>query len=154
MEGMRNENGTFEYMRAGGSATGGPGNGRPGAAGRGPICALSLYRGGHGSLDEIRSTLDIYVEHRAGLTKEAWKVLMHTGADAQGSHYVMFDCATIAEAITELPAKERVRYREALLEELLKTHCEGGAFRGSPILGAATSTGLALIAFENLRTGS
>lgn len=151
LEGMRNDNGTYAYMRAPGSNDGSAGDGRPGAAGRGPVCALALYRGGRGSLDEIRAALEIYVEHRAGLSKEACKVLMHTGPGAQGSHYVLFDYATIGVAIAELPRKERIRYRDAVLEELLKTHCAGGGFQGSPVVGEASGTGLALIAFAALR---
>jgi hypothetical protein len=150
LEGMRNDDGTFEYMRRADGGSGGVG-GRPGAAGRGPVCAHALLRGGRGSLDELRSTLDIFVEHRAGLSKEAWKILMHTGPAAQGSHYVMFDYATIADSLGELPRAERVRYREAVREELLKTHCRDGSFVGNPIVGTASSTGLALLAFTALR---
>jgi len=75
---------------------------------------------------------------------------MHTGAEAQGSHYVMFDYAFAAEAVAAIPVEEQVRHAIPLFEAILATHLEGGGFLGSPLIGVAGETGLALGALNSL----
>ena len=95
------------------------GSRHPGAAGRGPLCALALHRGDRADLDLVRKTLSIFDRHREALGRERQKALMHTGLDGQGSHYLMFDYATAAAAVRALPEAERGPRRRAVLEEIL-----------------------------------
>jgi hypothetical protein len=146
---MRNPNNTFSYMKPPGVRA--PDATRePGAAGRGPLCALTLLRGGRADLDLIRKTLAIFARHRGELGAQRRKALMHTGSDGQGSHYLMFDYATIAEAIAALPAAERGAHRKILLEEILACRLADGSYLDNPFLGRALGAALALTAFESL----
>ena len=130
VERARGDNGAFAYSS--GSQRPRPTN-RPGAAGRGPLCELALWRGGRGSLRRLGGALDIFGEHRAGLHKELGKVLMHAGPDTQGCHYLFFDYATAAIAVRELPDAARARHREWLLELILPARSVEGGFRDTPI---------------------
>ncbi|MBC8327583.1 MAG: hypothetical protein H8E31_02440 [Planctomycetes bacterium] len=151
LEDMRNPNGTFEYMTSPGQPPREVGNGRPGAAGRGPVCATALVLGEREELDDLRERLDIAMEHLEELSREQGKGLMHAGAEAQGSHYLMFDYATCAKAVAMLPKRERAKYRRPLLEVTLQARNADGSYTDNPIIGAAAGTALALIAFERLR---
>jgi len=149
---MLNPNGTFSYMKAGGvrapDATK-----EPGAAGRGPYCALALLRGGRAELDLVRKTLALFAKHREGLGRERRKALMHTGDDKQGSHYVMFDYGMIAEAIAALPEAERTAPRDLLLAEILAARLTDGSYVDNPMLGRAFGAAMALSAYESLGVG-
>jgi len=153
LERMRNANGTFEYMlfhdREGAARNTAPG----GAAGRGPVCSLALYRTGHGSLEEIRSCLQMFVEHRGEYRREQRKGLMHAGPDAQGSHYLMFDYALAAQAIGRLPEAARPAFRKPVLEEILHARTVEGSYLDNPLLGRDYGTAMALLAFPRLIQG-
>ncbi len=151
LEDMRNPNGTFEYMTSPGQAPREVGNGRPGSAGRGPVCATALVLGEREDLDALRERLDIAMEHLEELSREQGKGLMHAGREAQGSHYLMFDYATCAKAVALLPKRQRAKYRRPLLEVLLKARNADGSYTDNPIIGPSAGTALALIAFERLR---
>ncbi len=151
LEAMRNPNGTFEYMTSPGQAPRETGNGRPGAAGRGPVCSTALVAGGRETLEDLRERLDIAMEHLEELSREQGKGLMHAGREAQGSHYLMFDYATCAAAVARLPAEQRVAYRGPLLEAILNARYQDGSFTDNPIIGPAAGTALALAAFHRLR---
>jgi hypothetical protein len=69
---------------------------------------------------------------------------MHTGADAQGSHYLMYVWATAAEAAAALPHADAAPFRKAIREHLLKCRTEEGSFVDNPILGPNAATALAL----------
>ena len=122
----------------------------PGAAGRGPVCMLPLFRAGRAGPDDLKSVLDIWLRHRKTLSKERGKVLMHAGADTEGSHYVTFDYATVAEAIAALPEADRASYRMALLEEMLEGRAVDGSYLDNPMIGPALGTGMVLGAFRDL----
>jgi hypothetical protein len=148
LERGRNRNGAFDYMVGSGEGTGR--TGRPGAAGRGPLCELALLRGGRGDLDRLRGALEIFRAHRAGLHEQLGKALMHAGPDGQGCHYLFFDYATAATAVAELPAAERASHRTWLLELILPARSVEGGFRDTPINGWAFGTAMALTAFWEL----
>ncbi|MCI0588746.1 MAG: tetratricopeptide repeat protein [Planctomycetes bacterium] len=122
----------------------------PGAAGRAPLCALALHRGGRAGLDLVRDGVEAFLGHREGLAKERGKSLMHAGPDAQGTHYVSFDYAMAAAAIRSLPEPERRRPRRLLLELLLRGRCADGGFQEFPTLGRSCGTAMALLAFHDL----
>ena len=63
----------------------------PEAAGRGPLCALALHRGGRGKTDDLRKALVSFVEQHAGFKKEWHKALCHTSPEGFGSHYIFYD---------------------------------------------------------------
>lgn len=148
LESMRNPDGTFAYMLLPGQR--GPTGAPIGAAGRGPVCALALYRGGRGSLGEIRARLAHFVEHKDALAAEIGKGLMHCGPGGLSSHYPYFDYATAAAAVAELPEGEQVKYRDVLVEEIMRGRSVEGSFRDNLLLGWATGTGLALQALQSL----
>lgn len=151
LERMRNGNGTFEYFlfhdREGGKRN----TPVPGAAGRGPVLAWALVEGGRRDLDEIREMLGLFFEHEPHLSREAGKALMHCGPYGQGSHYVLFDYATCAQAIAELPPAEQVGFGEALTRALLGTRTSDGAYLDNPLLGRAYGAAQALVVLEALR---
>jgi len=150
LERMRNDNLTFEYSLSHDREDAPRRTRPPGAAGRGVICALSLVLGGRRDLKELRSLLAVYFEHQEELARERGKALMHCGADAQGSHYVMFNYSNCAQAIAELPEREREPFRKALLASLLGARTADGAFLDNPLQGRAYGAGMALIAFDAL----
>ena len=98
----------------------------------------------------MRDALGLFVRLRAGLSKELGKVLMHTGPAAQGSHYILFDYANAAAAIAELPKLERRRYREPLMEDLLRARTEDGGFLDNPSRGIPFGAGMALWTFAGI----
>ena len=75
---------------------------------------------------------------------------MHTGSGGQGSHYLMFDYATAAAAVADLPPNERAAFRPALLEEILACRLVDGSFLDNPMLGRPYGAAMALTAFERL----
>ncbi len=148
LEGMRARDGSFRYSATGASRDEPPQG--AGAAGRGPACALALLRGGRSSADDVAACLDRFVDHRASYAREVGKALMHAGPEAQGSHYLLFDYANAAAAITTLPKHRRESYRRAVLEEVLRARRDDGSFVDNPIDGSGSGTALALLALDVL----
>jgi len=151
LERMANPNGTFEYMLFHDQEDRPRGTGRPGAAGRGPLCSLALLRAGRGDLDGIRRSLDIFLDHRASFAALHGKSLMHTASDGQGSHYLMFDYAFAAAATRELSRSERARFRAPLLDQILGARTAEGGYIDNPINGPHYATAMALVAFRHLQ---
>ncbi len=149
LEKMKNPNGSFTYFYSHAGAAGKDSN-LPGSAGRVPLCELTLYRGKKGSLDRLRRGLDIFLRYRHELAGQRGKALMHTGRHGQGSHYLMFDYANAAAAVRELPAGERRKYRDTILELVLGARTAEGSYLGSPLLGHCYATSMALLAFRDL----
>ena len=83
--------------------------------------------------------------------RERGKGLCHTGPEGTASYYLIFGYAFAAEAVRELPEKERAKYREALAEDLLKLALEDGTFCDSPGIGRHYGTGMALRALRLLK---
>lgn len=150
LERMQNPDGTFEYMLFHDREDTPRNTAVPGAAGRGPFCALVLHRAGRGDLATIRKTLDLFLEYRHTYAREHGKTLMHAGLHGQGSHYLMFDYANTAAAIRTLPKKERKKYGKPLLDQVLGARTEEGAYIDNPMIGPHYGAGMALIAFQNL----
>lgn len=117
---------------------------------RGPLCSLALFRGGEGTVEEVRSALDRYLECRLGARRERGKALCHTAPDAVSAYYLLFGYAFAAEAVGVLPEAERAKYRNALLEDVLAARLEDGCFLDFPATGRFYGTGMALIALRHL----
>jgi hypothetical protein len=146
LEAMRGERGVFAYMlwsfqqRALDEPV-------AGAAGRGPLCELALLRAGRSDPGRLAAALELFFRHAATLDKERGKALMHCGAEGQGCHYVLYDYATAARAIAALPADAQKPFTARLLELLLAARRTDGAFLDTQVLGPASGTALALLAF-------
>lgn len=152
LEAMRSDAGVFAYMLWS-YQTHAADEKVAGAAGRAPLCELALLKAGRSDEEGLRAAIEQFFEHSASLAKEAGKALMHCGPEGQGCHYVLYDYATAARAIAELPEKERKPYRERLLTLLDATRRADGAFFDTPILGPASGTALALLALAGLGAG-
>ncbi|MHC5036175.1 MAG: hypothetical protein ACYTHM_02575 [Planctomycetota bacterium] len=153
LERMRNPNGTFEYMLHHGAEKRRRTTAPQGAAGRGPVCSLALYRWGRGSLDEIRQALKTFAEHRKSYAKLKRKTLMHTAPHGQGSHYLMFDYAYASAALAQLSEEERAVFRGVLLDQVLDARAVDGSYLDNPMVGSHLGTAFALIAFRHLLSG-
>ncbi|KAA3608656.1 MAG: hypothetical protein DWQ01_11165 [Planctomycetota bacterium] len=149
LETMRAPNGTFAYMLMHPSGYKN-GTSPPGAAGRGPVCALALLRADREEEPDLKWRLEIFNQHAAELGREQGKALMHAGRDTQGSHYLMFDYATAAEATAKLPKKWRQESKKAILQQVLGCRLTDGSYLDNPVLGQAAATALALQAYAHL----
>jgi len=152
LEDMRTEGTGFEYFLAD-QQDAHRWSTEAGAAGRGPVCTLALYRGGRADLDELRESLDVFLRHRASYAREQGKSIMHAAPDSQGSHYLLFDYAWSAQALAELPRSEQSVYREALLEDVLAARVSDGSFLDNAINGRHYGAGMALEALLTLAAG-
>lgn len=153
LEAMRSETGVFAYMLWNFQARAPDETKLAGAAGRAPLCELALLRAGRSDPERLRAALAQFFEHSAGLAREAGKALMHCGPEGQGCHYVLYDYASAARAIAALPATDQKRYRGRLLALVEATRRTDGAFCDGPVLGPASGTALALLAFAELSEG-
>jgi hypothetical protein len=148
LRGMRGSNGNFCYMKIGSGSD--PGNVNPAeSAARGPVCALALIRGGRLESAAIQHALETYIEHLAPFGAEARKALMHAGPASQGSHYLLYDYSTAAQAIRRaanetLDVATRNAARAAILQQLARCRNANGSFVDNPIIGCAAGTGLAV----------
>ena len=152
---MRGTNGIFEYMRMGTGAHAAAEVAPQGNAARGPVCTFALQRGGHLDPEAMGPAVDRYVEHLPAFGAEARKALMHAGLATEGSHYLLYDYSTAAEAIraTETAAlgpERRDAARKAILAQLDRCRSADGSFVDNPIIGAAPATGLAVMTLLDL----
>ncbi len=152
---MRGANGIWEYMRQG-SGPHAAGDVPPqGAAARGPLCALAMWRGGLLDDEVMKPAFEIYIEHLDGFGAEARKALMHAGMNTQGSHYLLYDYSTAAEALRAtdadvLDGDTRQRTRTAILRQLARCRNADGSFVDNPLIGCAPGTGLAIFTLLDL----
>jgi hypothetical protein len=151
LERMKNPDGTFEYMLHHGNEGAPRKPNLEGAAGRGPVCSLALFRWGRADLDALRTALRIFANHRDRYTREKRKTLMHTGMGGQGSHYLLFDYAYAAVALSLLSNEERMAFRGLLLDTVLDARCKDGSFVDNPMVGPHFGTAMALIAIRHLK---
>ncbi len=142
---LRHADGSFRYMRDAPEP-----EDNPEAAGRGPVCALALLRGGSGTLDELSTSLQRFDAQRAALKREWGKDTCHTGPEGQGAHYLLFDWAFAAQAVAQLPRHHQQSFRRALLQDILDVRDAEGAYADMPALGRAYGTAMALAAFQSL----
>ncbi|MEK7469909.1 MAG: hypothetical protein AAB074_21280 [Planctomycetota bacterium] len=145
---LRTPQGAFAYRR---QMAGSADEREAEASLRSPLVAFALKRARKGDVEGIRAALEIYLKHHKHVRRERGKGLSHTGPEGTASYYLIFGYAFAAEAVRELPEKERAKYREALAEDLLKTVLEDGAFCDSPSVGRHYGTGMALRALRLLK---
>ncbi|MHC5024319.1 MAG: hypothetical protein ACYTGG_10490 [Planctomycetota bacterium] len=152
---MRGANGVFEYMRQGAGPHAAGDVPPAGAAARGPVCTLAMQRGGLLEPDAMTPAFQIYIEHLGVFGAEARKALMHAGPAGQGSHYLLYDYSTAAEAlratdVAALSVDTRGPARAAILRMLARCRNADGSFVDNPIIGCATGTGLAALTLLDL----
>lgn len=147
----RLDDGSFLYMVPSNGSPQPGARGDSGAAGRGPVCSLAMHQAGQLTLQDLRDALDTFIANKGSYTRERGKHLMHAGVNGQGSHYLLFDYATAAWTVAALPADERAPYVAPLLEMVLSSRTTAGSFVDNPIIGAPSSTSLALLAFAALQ---
>jgi len=150
LEAFRSEAGVFAYMLWSYQERAPDEQQVAGAAGRAPLCELALLRAGRSDTARLEAALGQFFEHAAVLAQETGKALMHCGAEGQGCHYVLYDYAMCARAIAALPAAEQKPWRARLLTRLDSARRSDGAYCDTPILGPASGTALALLAFAEL----
>lgn len=153
LESMRRQDGMFAYSLE--AAKGNfPNPAEGGTAGRAPLCALSLWVWGRTDLDDVQRMLDVFLRNRAVYAREHGKTLMHCGPGGEGSHYLMFDYAYCAAAISVLPCNRQIPYRGALLDQIANARLASGAFLDNPILGDRFGSAMALWSMQLLHTES
>ncbi|MBI2921474.1 MAG: hypothetical protein HYY18_10370 [Planctomycetes bacterium] len=140
---LRADDGAFGYM---GRPQAGDRQGE--ASLRSPMYALVLRRAGKGDVAELRAALDIYIEHREHVRTERGKSLCHTSPEGAASYYLLYGYAWSAESLSELPEKERKKYRAALLEDVLYMRTKDGGFCDNSAMGRHYGAGMALRALK------
>lgn len=154
--------GTFAYFLNGREVETGTrsSTGIEGAAARGPVCALALWRGERETSEEVLPRCTLFLEHLAPFAAERRKALMHAGLQAQGSHYLLYDYSTAAETLRALveakavPSKLEKGMRKALLREIEACRNDNGSYVDNPLIGVHSGTGLAMMALLDLEASS
>ena len=119
-----------------------------GDAARGPACALALFHGGRAEAGELSRALRQFERHRAGFASELGKSLLHTGPEAEGSHYLLFDWMHALLAVAEAAEPDARAKHAWALEELLRARTPDGAFIDFAVNGRAAGTAMALIGLD------
>jgi tetratricopeptide (TPR) repeat protein len=149
LERMLCKNGAFAYSIRGSSEASAQAGVR-GAVGRGPLCSYALLRGGRAKVETLRKSFDLMLRHGDLLAAETHKALMHAGVEGLGAHYVLFDWAMSARALSGLRPEERPPYRRKIIELVMTTRLDDGAFADTLVNGRSCGTGLALWALVQL----
>jgi hypothetical protein len=144
----RQKQGAFAYFASGGAD---PAGREAEAAIRSPLYALALQRAGKGDADGIRASLDLYLKFREHDRRERGKNLCHTSPEGLASYYLLFGYAFAAEALAEIPAAERAKYKAALLEDVLAMRTADGGFCDNPSIGGHYGAAMALRALRLAR---
>ena len=153
---LRDQHGVFDYMRIGNGPFQATSVSPAGAAGRGPVCTLALMRGGRLDGTAMAPAMSTFVRYLEGFGRESRKALMHAGLAAQGSHYLLYDYSTAADAMRRtddaaLEPAARGTARDAILRQLGRCRSADGSFVDNPLIGAAAGTGLAALTLIDLR---
>jgi hypothetical protein len=157
MEALRSENHTFAYFLNGADieTSTQASAGIEGSAARGPSCALSLVRGGRENWEQMVPRFELYIQKLSIFGDQHHKALMHAGPAAQGSHYLLYDYSTGAEALREgwdhLPKDLRKTARNTIMRELRRCLNADGSFIDNPLMGTDTCTGMALATLLDLK---
>jgi tetratricopeptide (TPR) repeat protein len=133
LQACSNSDGTFEYTLVHATEQAPRVMTPSGAAGRGPLCSLALWRWGLAELDDVEASVQHFLKHRDAFAREHGKTLMHCGLEGEGSHYLMFDYAWCSAAFSELDEVDRSDLSSAAIEvdegdEFANQVLEGGGF--------------------------
>lgn len=153
---LRGTNQAFDYLTTGPKL---PNLGEVeviGGAARGPHCADALLRQGILKETDLRLPFLRYVEHLGSFGDQSRRALMHCGPNTQGSHYLMYDYLTGAEALARssseaVPQELREQMRQAILDQMARCRSEDGSFIDNPLIGAVAGTSQGVLALLHLR---
>lgn len=122
LEGCRTEAGAIPYN------TGAKKDEWPGAIGRSPITECVLLLAGRGSEDNVRRSLDNFLEHWEWLEKRRKGTGTHIPPYGVAPYYFFYAHGYAALAIEFLPEAERASYRERFLERLFQVQEASGGW--------------------------
>jgi len=114
LEQARLDSGAFQYGTNPEHKTGKGFEDVPGSIGRSPICEVTLYLAGRGSLERIRAALDAFFEHWQWLEVRRKQGATHIPPYMIAPYYFFYAHRYVAQAIELLPEAERAGYRERL----------------------------------------
>ena len=128
LEKARLETGAFQYATDPGGVTGRGFESVAGAAARMPLCEVSLFLAGRGSVGRLRGSLDAFLEHWGHLNARRKQPGTHAPPYMIAPYYFFFAHTYAAEAAEFLPEGEREVYRKRLRELLLKVREPDGSW--------------------------
>ncbi|MEK7465778.1 MAG: hypothetical protein AAB074_00050 [Planctomycetota bacterium] len=141
----KQKDGAFAYFSAAGPNQAGR---EAEAALRSPLYAMALKREGKCDVPGVCESLDLYLKFREHNRRERGKNLCHTSPEGLASYYLIFGYAFAAEALSEIPAGARAKYRDALLEDVLAMRTADGGFCDNPSIGRHYGAAMALRALR------
>jgi hypothetical protein len=122
LEGCRTEAGAIPYN------TGAKKDEWPGAIGRSPITECVLVLSGRGSVDNVRRSLDNFLEHWEWLEKRRKGTGTHVPPYGVAPYYFFYAHGYAALSIEFLPEAERESYRERFLARLFQVQEASGGW--------------------------
>lgn len=117
---------------------------------RSPLYALALKRRSRLDISEVRGALDVYLKHHEHTIAERGKSVCHTGPEGTAAYYLLFGYRFAAEAMGELPAKDRNKYSDALTHDVLQFRLADGSFCDYRSVGREYGAAMALTALDLL----
>lgn len=100
----------------------------PGSIGRSPITECVLVLAGRSSVDNVRRSLDNFLEHWEWLEKRRKGTGTHVPPYGVAPYYFFYAHGYAAQAIEFLPEAERASYRERFLERLFQVQEASGGW--------------------------
>jgi hypothetical protein len=102
--------------------------GLPGAIGRMVAVETVRLQGGKGSVEDVRRAVEAFFEHWEELLKRKSKNGTHQGPYGVAPYYFYYAHGYAAEAIEELPKKERAKQRRRLAKLLFQVREDDGSW--------------------------
>ncbi len=124
----RLDSGAFQYSTQPGRATGQGIEAVPGAIGRMPVCETTLRLAGRGSVEAVRGALEAFFEHWDALEDRRQKTGTHEPPYMVAPYYFFYAHTYAAQAIEQLPEKERAAFRDQLDARLFQVREGSGAW--------------------------
>ena len=122
LEDSRTEAGFFPYSSSGGRDE------APGAIGRSPAAEVTLFLAGRSSVEDIRDSLDAFLEHWEWLEKRRRQTGTHVPPYGIAPYYFFYAHNYAGLAIEFLDKDARPRYRARFLERLFQVQENSGGW--------------------------
>lgn len=153
LETLRDKDGAFAYELVMGGRMSLPQfpNTHPEASARGPLCEAALFAAGKGSVDRLKTSLDLLIRdwahvHARWQAKDA-NVTPHAGPHRIAPYFALFGLWTAAQTLEVLPEADRPAYRDKLLALLLPLEESGKGWSDlPPPFGRNEGTAMAMLA--------
>lgn len=100
----------------------------PGSVGRMLVTEVTLKLGGRGSVERIRGALDAFIVHWKWLDKRRAQTGTHVKPYGVAPYYFYYAHYYAAQAIEQLPERERAEYRRRLHELLFSVRLDDGSW--------------------------